>query len=60
MEKYFLYCCFAVFSSLRLTCLVIVVFILQLCGGKLSEGLFVGALLSMSSTAVVLFSFYNS
>jgi len=27
---------------------------LQLCGGKPSEGVFVGALLSMSSTAVVI------
>jgi len=27
--------------------------ILQLCGGKASEGVFVGAFLSMSSTAVV-------
>ena len=26
---------------------------LQLCGGKLTEGIFVGAFLSMSSTAVV-------
>lgn len=29
--------------------------ILQLCGAKLSEGVFVGSFLSMSSTAVVLF-----
>ena len=28
-------------------------FLLQLCGGKASEGVFVGAFLSMSSTAVV-------
>lgn len=28
-------------------------FLLQLCGGKVSEGVFVGAFLSMSSTAVV-------
>lgn len=30
-------------------------FVLQLCGGKLSEGVFVGSFLSMSSTAVVCF-----
>lgn len=28
---------------------------MQLCGAKLSEGIFVGSFLSMSSTAVVLF-----
>lgn len=38
---------------------------LQLCGGKLTEGIFVGAFLSMSSTAVVysnftcIFAFFN-
>lgn len=30
---------------------------LQLCGGKLTEGIFVGAFLSMSSTAVVYSNF---
>ena len=32
-------------------------FVLQSCGGKISEGLLVGALLSMSSSSVVHFQF---
>lgn len=36
----------------------VLVLVLQLCGGQPSEGVFVGAFLSMSSTAVVILSFF--